>query len=172
MTPPAPTIRPERPGDHSAIAEIVRAAFPTDAEARLIGLLRDQGDLTVSLVAEDAAGALLGHVAFSPVTTAAGHRGIGLAPVAVAEHARRRGVAAALIRGGLDRAAALGFGWSVVLGDPAYYQRFGYHPAPALGLTDPYGGGDAFQALEPTPGALPAGAGLVSYARAFDALGE
>jgi putative acetyltransferase len=57
-----------------------------------------------------------------------------------------------------------------VLGEPAYYARFGFRPAAEFGLTDEYGGGQAFQAVELAAGGLPAGAGLVRYAPEFAAV--
>ena len=62
---------------------------------------------------------------------------------------------------------ATGFGWVVVLGEPAHYRRFGFRTAAEFGLADEYGGGLAFQALELIAGALPRGAGLVRYAPEF-----
>ena len=66
---------------------------------------------------------------------------------------------------------AAGFGWAVVMGEPAYYARFGFRPASGFGLCDEYGGGSAFQVIELLPGALPSGAGLVRYAPEFASLG-
>jgi putative acetyltransferase len=80
---------------------------------------------------------------------------------------RRRGLAAGLIEAGLDACRAAGYEWAVVLGDPAYYARFGFRTASESGLSDEYGGGDAFQVLELERGALPVGAGLVRYAPEF-----
>jgi putative acetyltransferase len=162
-------IRPEQPADNAAIHTLNAACFPTDAEARLVDLLRAAGSLAVSLVAEDD-GAIVGHIAFSPVTTASGEIGIGLAPLAVAEAQRRRGIAAELVRAGLQVCRERGYGWAVVLGEPKYYGRFGFRAAPALGLADEYGGGDAFQVLELSPGKLPINGGLVKYAPEFSSL--
>jgi len=162
--------RPEKPDDIPAIGALVSACFPTDAEARLVALLRKAGRLSVSGVAIDA-GAIVGHVALSPVTTGTGETGFGLAPVCVAESHRERGIAARLIRDALEIARADGSGWGVVLGEPEYYRRFGFRPASSCGLNDAYGGGAAFQAIELAPGALPINAGRVSYAPEFDALG-
>lgn len=164
------TVRPEHPDDNPAIHAVHVGSFPTDAEARLVDLLRAAGRLSVSLVAE-ADGAVVGHVAFSPVTAATGAVGAGLAPVAVLESYRRQGIAAALVRSGLQACVEAGFGWVVVLGEPEYYGRFGFRPASGFGLSDEYGGGTAFQALELSPGQLPVGAGLVRYAPEFASLG-
>jgi putative acetyltransferase len=165
------TVRPEQPGDAAAVFAVHAASFPGVDEARLVDLLRDAGRLTVSLVAE-VDGAVVGHVGFSPVTVASGAIGAGLAPLAVVEPYRRRGVAAELVRAGIAACGVAGFGWAVVLGEPEYYGRFGFRAASELGLSDEYGGGATFQAIELTPGALPIGAGLVRYAPEFASLGE
>jgi putative acetyltransferase len=159
-------IRCEAADDQATIFAVHAACFPSDAEARLVDQLRAARRLDVSLVAETD-GAIVGHVAFSPVTTANGAMGTGLAPVGVLAEYRQRGIAAELIRAGLDACRAAGFGWAVVLGEPEYYGRFGFRPAAEFGLSDEYGGGPAFQALELTPGGLPRGAGLVRYAPEF-----
>ena len=163
-------VRPEQSGDAATIQAVHVASFPTDVEARLVSLLRAAGHLPVSLVAE-ADGAVVGHVAFSPVSAAAGTVGAGLAPVAVLEPYRRQGIAARLIEAGLAACRAAGFGWAVVMGEPAYYARFGFRPASGFGLCDEYGGGSAFQVIVLLPGALPSGAGLVRYAPEFASLG-
>jgi putative acetyltransferase len=163
-------VHPERPEDAAAIHAVHAASFPTDVESRLVDLLRVTGRLPVSLVAE-IGDVVVGHVAFSPVTAVSDAVGVGLAPVAVAEPHRRRGIAAALVRTGLEACRAAGFGWAVVMGEPGYYSRFGFRPASQFGLSDEYGGGPAFQAIELVPGALPVGAGLVRYAPEFAAVG-
>lgn len=134
----------------------------------MVGALRAAGRLTISLVAE-VDGRVVGHIAFSPVTVATGAAGLGLAPVAVLPEFRRCGIAAELIRRGFDIIRDHGAGWVVVLGAPAYYARFGFIPARVFGLSDAYGGGEAFQVLELQPGSAPRGAGLVRYAAEFAA---
>jgi putative acetyltransferase len=161
-------IRPEQSGDAEGIAAVHRASFPTDDEARLVDTLRSAGRLSVSLVALTD-GEVVGHVAFSPVTAGA-EVGAGLAPLAVLPGLRRRGIAAALVREGLAACRNLGFRWVVVLGEPEYYSRFGFTAASRFGLSDDYGGGEAFQALELEPDALAAVSGRVSYAPEFATL--
>lgn len=163
-------VRPEQPGDAAFIHAVHASCFPSDGEARLVNLLRDAGRLTVSLVAE-AEGVIVGHIGFSPVTTTSGTMGLGLAPISVVASHRRQGVAARLVLAGLNACRAAGCGWVVVLGEPGYYSRFGFLPAPEFGLSDEYGGGSAFQVIELLPGSLPCGAGLVRYAPEFAALG-
>jgi putative acetyltransferase len=161
-------IRSEQAVDGQSIRQVHTAAFPTDAEARLVDALRAASDLHVSLVAciDDA---VVGHIAFSPVTAPAAG-GLGLAPLAVLPRYQRRGVGGQLIRAGLAACERTGCAFVVVMGEPAYYGRFGFRPASRWALVDEYGGGDAFQAIELRPGALAGCAGLVQYAPAFAAL--
>ena len=167
-------VRPERAEDAAAIYAVHANSFPTPAEARLVDMLRDSGRLRVSLVAaeEDGGGKVVGHVAFSPVTTPTDATGAGLGPIAVAAPRRRQGVAAELVRAGLAACRDAGFDWVVVLGDPRYYGRFGFRPAAEFGLSDEYRGGPAFQAIQLVEGALPINAGLVRYAPEFASLPE
>ena len=142
-------------------------SFPTPAEAKLVDALREAGRLRVSLIAEES-GMVVGHVAWSPVTLAGAADGVGLGPVAVLPDFRRRGIADGLIRIGLARCGQMGFGFAVVLGDPDYYRRFDFRPAIQWGLSDEYGGGNAFQAVMFRNRAIPAGGGIVRYAPEFD----
>ncbi len=159
-------IRPEEPADLSAIHAVVEAAFPTSAEARLVDRLRVDRDSEISLVAVDDA-VIVGHVLFSRMT--AGLRALGLGPVAVSPDRQRSGVGSLLIRRGLAHAEADGWEIVFVLGDPAYYRRFGFDPALARGFTSPYAG-PHFMALG-LASVLPGLSGKVNYAAAFAALG-
>ena len=67
-------------------------------------------------------------------------RSVALAPVAVAEDRRRRGVAAALIEAGLEKAMKEGWAAVVVLGDPSYYPRFGFSQDAVRGISCQYAG--------------------------------
>ena len=117
---------------------------------------------------------LVGHVAFSPVTTATAWpgTGLGLAPLAVASGHRRKGIGAALVETGIARSARAGIGFLVVLGEPHYYGRFGFVRARDHGVTNEYGAVEEFMVLELRPGAVPSGGGLVRYAPEFAALGS
>lgn len=164
-------LRPERFDDEPAIRRVHENSFPTRSEALLVDALRIGEHLSVSIVAE-VAGEIVGHVALSPVTAACGETGLGLAPLAVIETHRRQGIAARLVMAGLQASQNIGAGWVVVLGEPNYYQRFGFLPASTFGLIDEYGGGPAFQAIELELGALPVGGGLVRYGPEFAVFSE
>ncbi|MDQ8727260.1 N-acetyltransferase [Bradyrhizobium sp. LHD-71] len=163
-------IRPETPDDVAAIGEVVTAAFGQPMEAELVARLRSDGDLTLSLVAEDE-GAIAGHVAFSRlwIEDARGRApGISLAPVAVLPVQQRKGVGRALIGAGHLRLKALGETIVFVLGDPDYYKRFGFSREAAEAFRCAYQG-DYLQALQLSPDAPTAGE--VIYAPAFAAVG-
>ena len=162
------TIRPEQKGDEAAISALTTAAFATAAhsngtEAVIVERLRDAGELTLSLVATNEAGLLVGHVAFSPVRIADGSENwFGLGPISVLPTCQGQGIGAALIREGLGRLEEHGAAGCVVLGEPAYYGRFGFAHDPML--TYPGPPADYFQRLV-LCGDAPSG--VVSYSNAF-----
>ena len=167
----SPTIRPEAIGDAASVATLLAAAFGGDTEANLVDRLRQDGDIVLSLVAEDANGIIVGSVTFLRLVIQSGDRNIpaiGLAPLAVAPNAQRRGIGAALVRHGLgklgDRAEAIIF----VLGDPAYYGRFGFDLAAARAFECIYAG-PHFMAHRMRP--IAPLDGKVHYPAAFAALG-
>jgi putative acetyltransferase len=156
----------ERDVDRAAVHALHDASFPTQAEARLVDLLRASGRLWLSLVAVSDE-EVVGHVSFSPVQADGAEGGVALAPLAVAEKCRRRGIGARLVEEGLAGCRRGGRSFVVVVGDPAYYARFGFAAASRWGLRDEFGGGPAFQALELRPGAIPPRGGTVRYAPEF-----
>lgn len=130
-------IRRERAEDADAIHIVISAAFQnaphsSQTEAAIVDALRKAGALTISLVALDGA-ALIGHVAFSPVTiNGEGNGWYGLAPVSVRPDRQRQGIGQALVRAGLDDLRNIQAQGCVVLGDPVYYGRFGFVSDPDL----------------------------------------
>ncbi|HMC54572.1 MAG: GNAT family N-acetyltransferase [Acidobacteria bacterium] len=158
-------IRPEREADTPAIRRVNLAAFETSKEAELVDALREQAAPLVSLVAEDA-GAIVGHILFSPVTLI-GHPEItmmGLAPMAVMPARQRQGIGSALVRDGLDACKRLGASAVVVVGHAAYYPRFGFTPASRFGIRCEYDvPDDVFMMLEISAGGLQGKSGIVRY---------
>jgi putative acetyltransferase len=163
------SIRPEGPADAAAIRRVLEAAFPAPNEARLIALLRATGNLRLSLVAEDDE-AVVGHIAFSPVRVDGevdDEGGIGLAPLAVHPDFQRRGIGSRLIREGLSACERAGYGFVVVLGEPALYRRFGFDRADRRGLGNECGADEDFMVLELKEGAIPARGGVVRFGPEF-----
>ena len=126
----------ERPEDAATVRAVTDAAFKdkpySNQEARIIDALRAAGALTISLVMiQD--GEIVGHAAFSPVRiNGAAVDWYGLGPVSVRPDQQRRGIGQALIRDGLQRLQSMNAAGCVLLGDPAYYCRFGFESDPEL----------------------------------------
>jgi len=155
-----------RPEWTDAVDGIVVAAFGMPGEARLVRDLRCDGAVAVERVAMEA-DEMVGHVLFSRCTVEpATIRVAALAPVAVAPARQRAGIGSTLIRDGLAQCAAQGFDAVVLLGDPAYYRRFGFTRRAARALDCVYSG-PAFQALELRAGALADGPWRLAYPKAF-----
>lgn len=160
-------IRPEEPRDHAAIGVVTQAAFADaphsdGSEVRIIERLRADGDLALSLVAEDC-DRIVGHVAISPVEISDSSVGwYGLGPIAVLPSLQRQKIGSRLMQRAIADMRMQGARGLVLLGDPAYYARFGFEHDPALRYPGPpprY-----FQRLV-VDGDAPSGD--VRYARAF-----
>ena len=162
-------IREERSGDIGSVREVIEKAFGRKEEARLVDSIRSRGKSIGSLVAEKE-GRVVGHVMFTAVTIdppEPGWKALGLAPVAVLPEYQRQGVGGALIREGLDLCEALGYSLVFVLGDPAYYRRFGFHRGREFGFDNEYGEDEPFMVVDLTPGAAARVGGLVKYLPEF-----
>ena len=153
-------IRRETEADIPAIRSVTAAAFAAAAhsappvtpggdpgEATLIEWLREDEswipELSVVAVVDDT---VVGHL----VATRA-HIGsspaIGIGPVSVVPEMHGRGVGSALMHFALGAADAMGETVAGLLGDPAFYTRFGFAPAAAMDITGPDPSwGDYFQA--------------------------
>ena len=164
-------IRPKRDEDVAAIRQVHLTAFPTPAEADLVGRLRANGTAVIELVALDG-DSIVGHILFSPVALEplAGTLGLGLAPLAVMPDHEKHGVGRRLIQNGLAASHKWGAGFVVVVGDPRYYGRFGFEPAEKYHLRSEYGAGDSFMVFKLESGALPPPETLIKYAPEFSDL--
>lgn len=162
-------IRPETNQDREAIWNLNKAAFDGDAEANLVDELRNGGFIEVSLVAE-MNGQIVGHILFSRVTidtTVGTVEAISLAPMAVLPDHQREGIGSKLVQEGLEACRAKGHKIVVVLGHPDFYPRFGFSAELATPLENPFGGGEAWMAMELAVGALDGIEGRVEYPHPF-----
>jgi putative acetyltransferase len=161
-------IRPERPADAAAIARVVERAFAaapfsSRTEQFIVRALREAHALAVSLVAEQGT-RVVGHVACSPVSISSGVRGwYGLGPVAVDPAHQGQGTGSALIRAALAQLRSAGAAGCVVLGEPAYYGRFGFHAISGLVYPGPPAEYFMAQGFDGSPAC-----GEVAYHPAFD----
>lgn len=128
-------IRRERPDDCEVIGELITSAFlgmpyADGDEAGLVDVLRDQGALSVSLVAE-VGDEIVGQIAFSPARAPDDPEGwYALGPVAVVPDRQRTGIGSTLVRAGLGAIAEVGAVGCILTGNPNYYARFGFELAP------------------------------------------
>lgn len=163
--------RPEAEADADATRALLKHAFQTQSEAKLVDRLRREGDLLLGMVATDSVRGVVGYIAFPRLRVE--HAGqqfpaVGLAPLAVAEAHRRLGIGADLVCGGLDCLALRGETLVFVLGSPAYYTRFGFAREAARPFSCAYDG-PHFMALRLADNAPRTG--TIRYPVAFDALG-
>ncbi|BCB43249.1 N-acetyltransferase [Vibrio alginolyticus] len=165
-------IRTEAPADILTIDRLLKHAFPTEAEAKLVMRLRENSKFTLSLVACTDEGEVIGHALFSPVTLNGEDLSWqGLAPLAVHEDYRRQGIAAELIKEGFDSLRDFGYPVCVVLGDPDYYAHQGFQSCDEMGFECawdvPKG---AFRIAELVEGQCAGRSGRIDYAPEFSEL--
>lgn len=131
-------IRNEAAADVPAIGGLVTEALrmlpqATGTEAAIVTRLRAANALTLALVAEDR-GMLIGYLAASAARVGA-QGGWGLiGPLVVLPSRHRQGIGSALMAEALRRLRATCRGAALV-GDPAYYARFGFSAFPGLGVS-------------------------------------
>jgi putative acetyltransferase len=133
-------IRSAQVGDGDAILSVVRSAFtdPTRDGQGEVDIVtetwrRAASPMGLELVAEDE-GSIVGH-ALAGVGSLGGMPTIGIAPLSVVPERQRQGVGTALMSALLARVEADGWPIAVVLGDPAYYSRFGFQASARYGIT-------------------------------------
>jgi putative acetyltransferase len=169
-------IRRETDRDADVIRAIVTAAFAPGQppgqipnEARLIDELRAGPAWlpALSLVAVTPAGETIGHVLGTR-----GHVGqhpvLALGPLAVRPDQQRRGVGSALMHAILGAADALGEPLVALLGDPAYYRRFGFELSTVYRITPPRPQWQPHFQVRVLSGYQPQLRGMFTYPEPFD----
>lgn len=130
-------VRPETNRDLDAIREVNIVAFQGHPYSRqtehlIVEALRAAEALALSLVAE-CDGEVVGHIAFS--AAAIGDSSPGwflLGPVAVQPGRQGAGIGHALVEAGLAVLRSRGAHGCVLVGDPAFYGRFGFRQYPGV----------------------------------------
>lgn len=130
-------LRKETAADIEAITEVTKAAFENHPVSRqtehfIIHALRKANAMTLSLVAEIDSD-VVGHIAFSPVLITDGTEDwYGLGPISVLPELQKQGIGTALMNEGLSELKAMDAQGCALVGDPNYYQRFGFRNYPEL----------------------------------------
>lgn len=165
-------IRQETPADYRAVFDLVSRAFGNAEHADgdepyLVGRLRKSSAVIeeLSLVAE-VDGQIVGHILFTEVR-AGDTVQLALAPLSVLPVRQNRGIGSLLVNAGHERGKRLGYDYSIVLGNPGYYSRFGYFPAGQIGLKAPFPVPDGCFMVHPLQGKTPVISAIVEYANAF-----
>jgi len=162
------TIRGQEWAEHKRIARVITKAFANAPhaggnEAQIYKHLFNDLDTDVSLVAITWWGRIVGHVMCSEVQIDGKYcRWSGLGPLSVLPRWRRQGIGGALVERALAALREDGMAGCVVLGDPAFYGRFGFEHDPGLAYPGPppeYFQRVVFRGEPPQ--------GTVSYAKVF-----
>jgi putative acetyltransferase len=160
----------ERAGDHAGIRALVTAAMGP-AEAELIERIRASEQFVPGLALVAARHeTLLGYALFSHVdlVSETGSTVLALAPLCVRPEWQRGGIGTRLVTVGLECADELEEPLVTVLGDPAYYGRFGFEPAHRFGIEPPAGMPVEAYSVKPLSAYRPDMRGRVVYPPAFD----
>ncbi len=121
------------PSDRSDIDLLLDASFGMDRHGRTTYRLRDGNhrldDLGLVVRRDD--GHLCGSIEFWPIELVCQESGLRtsavlLGPIAVSDGCRGQGIGGALMQSGIAAAKAAGHENIVLVGDPAYYGRFGF----------------------------------------------
>ena len=139
-------VRTTAADDRASVLRLVREAFSDVSRDghQEVTIVEDTWALgatvgPIDLVAVDG-NEIVGHV-LGARGNLGEHHVLAVAPLAVAPH-QGHGVGTTLIRELLTIADGAGWPMAVLLGDPAYYQRFGFEPAATFGIVYPPVGRD------------------------------
>jgi predicted N-acetyltransferase YhbS len=164
---PRITIRGERRSDVAAREELLDAAMGPDRFAKSSERLREGRVAARGLALTALDGQrLVGTVRLWSVTAGNAQGCLLLGPLAVASEARSHGVGADLMRRALREARRRGYRAVLLVGDPAYYQRFGFSAenTGSLRMPGPFER-ERLLACEFVPGALERARGMIAADR-------
>ena len=131
-------IIPQRAADEALLDSLLDRTFGPDRHAKTVYRLREglAPVPSLSFVAVDPDAQLLASLRFWPILIGTAPA-ILLGPLAVEPMLQGRGIGRSLVRHGLAAAKQQGQGLCVVVGEPPYYEPFGFENAPARGLVLP-----------------------------------
>ena len=137
-------IRATTRSDADVVGDVHLSAFPV-GEGEVISklavdLLSEETDPPILSLVTEVDGAVVGHVAISPVTAQGTKEFLGyiLAPLAVRPDYQKRGIGSRLIKSGMERLSGMDSKILLVYGDPKYYGKFGFSTEAAERYVPPY----------------------------------
>ncbi|MDQ1154024.1 GNAT family N-acetyltransferase [Brevundimonas sp. SORGH_AS_0993] len=125
----------ETPADAPGVTALVAAAFGPGRFAKTAERLREGSNWIVGFVAREGE-AVIGSVRLWPIRVGE-TPALFLGPIAVDATRRSGGLGAELVEACLERARTLNVGGVLLVGDVAYFERFGFRPAPEAVLPGP-----------------------------------
>ena len=164
-------VRPTTSVDYSTVYNLIQTAFETaehtdgDEQNFAVNLRNSQNYIPeLDLVAE-LDGRLIGHIMFTKifVTKPDGSKYTSLmvAPLSVLLEYRSMGIGSKLMEEGCCIAASLGYKTAFLLGEPNYYQRFGFKQTHLYGIGHESYPAEYLMVKELLPGALNGITGIV-----------
>jgi len=136
-------IRPEKESEFGLLYELVKTAFLTakvsDGKEQDFAERLRAGENYVpelALVAEDG-GNVVGHIMLTRtavVKDGGSFEALMLGPISVAAESRGKGIGSGLVKESFKAAKEMGFKAMVLVGDPEYYERFGFKQADSFGI--------------------------------------
>lgn len=169
-------IIPENHNDYQTIYELNKMAFGRENEAVLIDKIRDSYNYIpgLSLVAI-INNQIVGYIMFSYIDLINHHvfgvnklKTLSLAPLAVAPGRQRQGIGTQLITTGFNLANERGEPLVIILGDPAFYQKFGCVPAINYQIESPFNTPSEYWMIKPLENYHDSYKGKVNYPEYFD----
>jgi putative acetyltransferase len=167
-------IRCETLLDYQTIAEVNNLAFGQENEAQLIVEIRKSNRYIpeLSLVAE-VDNNIVGHILFSYIDLRIEKSAekvfpvLSLAPTAILPHFQKQGIGTALIQAGLEKADEMQEKMVIVLGNPSFYNRFGFFSSVIYEIECPFEVPADFFMVKPLKNYQPEYQGRVIYPLAF-----
>ena len=136
-------IRQAKETDYNAIYELVKTAFETaqvsdGTEQDFVNQLRSSQRFipALELVIEEN-NELIGHILLTKQSIEGTEKLISallLAPLCICLEKRNKGLGGKLLMKGLETAGALGYQAAFLVGNPAYYERFGFQNIMEFGI--------------------------------------
>lgn len=165
-------VRQTTEADYSTVYNLIKTAFETaehrDGDEQDYAVnLRNSGNYLpeLDLVAE-IDGQLAGHILFTKtfVTQPDGSHAdtLMVAPLSVLLEYRNMGVGSTLMKEGFRIAETMRYKTAFLLGDPAYYRRFGYKPSHLYGIHHESFPAEYLLVKEIVPGALSGITGIIN----------
>lgn len=163
-------ICPETPADEYEVEALYDLCFAPGRTGLSSYRLRDGVPRVTDLclVLRDPSNILMAAIRFWPVRVG-GHATLLLGPIAVHPTAQGEGLGGLLMRDSLARAASIGWGRVLLVGDAPYYSRFGFVKLDDVEMPPPTNP-DRVLGLELRPGAWVDVAGLVTRETSPNAL--